>query len=46
MLEPTPPNSKSKVNNRSPRRLTVEEVRGLFHSLEDEKTIKVINLDL
>ena len=50
-LEPTPPNSRSNSNNRSPRRLTAEEVIDLFQSLEDEKTrlmwtMKVINLDL
>ena len=34
-LEPTPPNSRSNVNNRSPRRLTAEEVIDFFQSLKD-----------
>ena len=50
-LEPTPPNSRSNFNNRSPRRLTAEEVIDLFQLLEVGKTrliwtMKVINLDL
>ena len=36
-LEPTPPKSRSNVNNRSPRRFTAEEVIDLFQSLEDKK---------
>ena len=36
-LELILPNSRSYVNNRSPRRLTAEEVIDLFKSLEDKK---------
>ena len=42
-MEPRPLNSRSDVNNRSPRCLTAEEVIDLFQSLEDEK--KEIDVD-